>query len=95
MSYDLLNGIRIIELAEVWAGPTACSFMGDLGADVIKIESFPRNSPTRPLFSSDWRVSPAGTGPPYERAWAHLQANRNKRNRCNKVTSNDYSKRFK
>ena len=80
MSYDLLSGIRIIELAEVWAGPTACSFMGDLGADVIKIESFPRNSPTRPLFSSDWRVSPAGTGPPYERAWAHLQANRNKRN---------------
>ena len=80
MSYDLLDGIRIIELAEVWAGPTACSFMGDLGADVVKIESFPRNSPTRPLFSSDWRVSPAGTGPPYERAWAHLQANRNKRN---------------
>ena len=37
MSYDLLSGIRIIELAEVWAGPTACSFMGDLGADVIKI----------------------------------------------------------
>jgi crotonobetainyl-CoA:carnitine CoA-transferase CaiB-like acyl-CoA transferase len=80
MAYELLKGIRIIELAEVWAGPTACSFMGDLGADVIKIESFPRNSPTRPLFASDWRVSPAGDGPPYERAWAHLQANRNKRN---------------
>ena len=80
MAYELLNNIRIIELAEVWAGPTACSFMGDLGADVIKIESFPRNSPTRPLFSNDWRVSPVGDGPPYERAWAHLQANRNKRN---------------
>jgi crotonobetainyl-CoA:carnitine CoA-transferase CaiB-like acyl-CoA transferase len=34
-----LRGLRIIDLTMGWAGPTATRQMGDLGADVVKVES--------------------------------------------------------
>ena len=33
-----LEGVRVLELSIAWAGPLAGRWMGDLGADVIKIE---------------------------------------------------------
>jgi len=42
-----LEGFVVVDMSEVWAGPMASSMLGDLGATVIKLESFPRPSLTR------------------------------------------------
>ncbi|HUZ00952.1 MAG TPA: CoA transferase [Thermomicrobiaceae bacterium] len=64
-----LEGVRVLDLGRHLAGPTAAMFLGDLGADVIKIEN--------PDHGDEGRVS----GPPFfdgESAF-FLAANRNKR----------------
>ena len=71
-----LHGIRVFDLARILAGPTCTQLLGDLGADVIKIE--------RPGAGDDTRT----WGPPYvkDKAGAdtaesayYLSSNRNKR----------------
>ncbi len=79
MTSHVLAGLKIIELSEVWAGPMAGSLLGDLGADVVKVESYPRNSQTRALVDGGAGMAP-GDGPPYERSGIHHLPNRNKRN---------------
>ena len=65
----LLNGIKVVEMTEALAGPYCAMLLGDLGADVIKVE--------RPAVGDQSR----GWGPPFlegESAY-FLSVNRNKR----------------
>lgn len=64
-----LEGIRVLDLSRVLAGPTCAQNLGDLGADVIKIE--------RPGSGDDTR----SWGPPFQGGEAayFMCANRNKR----------------
>ncbi len=43
-----LHGVRVVELTSVVLGPWACQMLGDMGADVIKVEA-PRGDSNRTL----------------------------------------------
>ncbi len=67
-----LDGVRVLDLSRILAGPYATQVLGDLGADVIKVEHPERGDDTR-----QW-------GPPFwgDSAVYYLTANRNKRSRA-------------
>ena len=46
-----LAGMRVLELSQIMAGPICGLMLGDLGAEVIKIEKFPGGDDAR-AFSS-------------------------------------------
>ena len=81
-----LKGLRILDLSRILAGPTCTQILGDLGADVIKVE--------RPGAGDDTRK----WGPPYvkdsdgndtsESAY-YLCANRNKRSLTVDITKQE------
>ncbi|HVB65960.1 MAG TPA: CoA transferase [Nitrolancea sp.] len=69
MSKQALDGIRVIDLTRVMTGPYCTMLLGDMGADVIKIEQPGKGDDTRA-----W-------GPPFigEVSAYYLSINRNKR----------------
>ena len=65
----LLSGIRVLESAQLFNGDTLGGLLGDLGADVIKIES---------PFRGDYLRDMLGQVVPHNSP-AHMQVNKNKR----------------
>ena len=64
-----LSGVRVLDLSRVFAGPWCAMVLGDLGAEVIKVEHPLRGDDTR-----DWSVRIGQTETAY-----YNSANRNKR----------------
>jgi Predicted acyl-CoA transferases/carnitine dehydratase len=52
MSATPLAGLRVVEFAHMVMGPTTGLILGDLGADVVKIEPTPAGDNTRRLTGS-------------------------------------------
>lgn len=58
-----LDGVRIIDLTVVWAGPGATMHLGDLGAEVIRVESMYHFAPsTRGMLPYLTKEQAAGAG---------------------------------
>lgn len=75
-----LAGIRVLELAEIWAGPFCAALMADMGAEVIKVEAIQRiaRGPIRPGPGvSGYPDSDPGESP-WNRQSAFNAVNRNK-----------------
>ncbi len=65
-----LNGIRVLDVSQVMAGPFCCMLLGDMGADVIKVE---------PPHTGDQTRSSMGFRLKGEDSPGFLALNRNKR----------------
>src|SRR5687768_8995506 len=64
-----LHGLKVLELAQIMAGPTCGMLLADLGADVIKVERVPGGDDTRMMNRPSVRGESA----------AFMAMNRNKR----------------
>jgi crotonobetainyl-CoA:carnitine CoA-transferase CaiB-like acyl-CoA transferase len=64
-----LQGLKVVELAQIMAGPTCGLMLADMGADVIKVEKFPGGDDARNYREPSINGEPA----------AFMMLNRNKR----------------
>ncbi|TQR09066.1 CaiB/BaiF CoA transferase family protein [Psychrobacillus soli] len=66
-----LKGLKVVDLSQVLAGPYCTMVLGDMGADVVKVEKFPSGDDTRLMG-------------PYinEESYMYMMVNRNKRGVC-------------
>ncbi|MDA1097041.1 MAG: CoA transferase [Chloroflexi bacterium] len=71
----LLEGIKVLEVANWVAAPSACAMLADLGADVVKVEHPETGDPVRNIDVQPQGIVPGGEGlnPAFE------QLNRGKR----------------
>ncbi len=69
----VLDGIRVIDFSRVFAGPAAAQVLGDLGADVVKVEAPGQGDEARHLGLTE------GVEPRLGVSASYLAFNRNKR----------------
>lgn len=68
-----LAGLRVVDFSMGWAGPLCTRTLGDLGAEIIKIESS-----SHPDWWRGWEADAGGDPPPRETRHNFLAVNRNK-----------------
>ena len=68
-----LEGIRVLEITNNWAGPVTCRMLGDLGAEIVKIES-----PTRLAARTGQFAGNQGFDRYWDRCSYFLEMNRSK-----------------
>ncbi len=55
-----LQGVRVLELSQIMAGPTCGLLLSDMGADVIKIEKWPSGDDARGYSKAgDGKMAPS------------------------------------
>lgn len=79
-----LDGLRVLDLSRVLAGPWASQTLADLGADVVKVERPEQGDDTR-RWGPPWLRTPEGVET--EESAYFLCANRNKRSICIDIQS--------
>lgn len=87
-----LTGVRVLDLARVLAGPVATQILGDMGAEILKIERPPQGDDTRswgpPFLKDDY-------GEDTSESAYYLSANRNKRSLSIDISTPAGQKRIK
>lgn len=73
-----LAGLRVLEFSWVWSGPALAAALGDLGADVLKVEHESRPDSARARGAATFPGETA-IGPPLERTSYFPNVNRGKR----------------
>ncbi|MBM3138653.1 MAG: CoA transferase [Chloroflexi bacterium] len=90
MTPRALAGLRVLDGTQVWAGPTCTKLLGDMGAEVIKVESARRLDVARGEVNPRSGAGIYPDGDPQERPWnragLYNDRNRNKRNICLDLT---------
>jgi len=73
-----LDGVRVLDLSRILAAPFATQLLGDLGADVIKVER-PGTGDDARQYGPPFLNNPSGDEPGGAESGFYLSANRNKR----------------
>ena len=83
-----LEGLRVLDVTQVWAGPTCTKILADMGAQVIKVESAKRTDSSRGDALGTAGIYPDGEPGerPWNRAGLHNDRNRSKVSVCLDLT---------
>lgn len=88
-----LSGFRVLDLSIVWAGPHCTRILGDMGAEVIKVEAARRpdliRGPVRPTPRSGHYPDNVPGERPWDRHGFFLERNRNKLGICLDLTTDE------
>jgi crotonobetainyl-CoA:carnitine CoA-transferase CaiB-like acyl-CoA transferase len=79
-----LEGIRVIDMTVVWAGPFGAALLSDLGAEVVRVESIQRwdtniRLPGNPEQMREHGGSPAPDATPWETSGNFNSVGRNRK----------------